>query len=61
MGDKGGQYKQVRMTDLTDTFWLHSCGDRKVWTPIRVKCVLCKLTQKEAEEAWKKGTVWENK
>jgi hypothetical protein len=49
------------MTDLTDTFWLHSCGDRKVWTPIRVKCVLCKLTQKEAEEAWKKGTVWENK
>ena len=49
------------MTDSMDTFWFHHCGDRKVWTPIGVKCMLCHSTQEQAESAWKEGTIWENK
>ena len=47
------------MTDNMDTFWFHECGDRKVWTPIGKPCVLCGLTKKEADKAWKKGPIWE--
>ena len=49
------------MTDSMDTFWFHNCEDRKVWTPIGRSCMICNLTQKEADEAWKEGTIWENK
>ncbi len=49
------------MTENTNTFWFHSCGNREVWTPIGGRCIICKLTEKEAQEAWRKGTLWENK
>ena len=49
------------MTDSMDTFWFHICGNREVWTPIGRSCVICNLTQEEADSAWRKGTLWENK
>ena len=49
------------MTDSMDTFWYHICEDRKVWTPIGRKCMLCKLTEEENRSAWRKGTIWEIK
>jgi len=49
------------MTDMTDTFWFHNCEERKVWIPKGAPCILCKLTEQEADSAWKKGTIWEDK
>ena len=50
------------MTDSMDTFWYHTCkNDQRVWTPIDRSCMICKLTEKEVDEAWKEGTIWENK
>ena len=49
------------MTDMTDTFWFHNCEERKVWIPKGASCILCGLTELEADSAWKKGTIWEDK
>ena len=50
------------MTENMDTFWYHTCrDDQRVWTPIGRSCMICRQTEKEADEAWKEGTIWENK
>ena len=45
------------MIENMDTFWFHNCEDRKVWTPIGLKCMLCHLTEEEDRSAWRKGTL----
>ena len=49
------------MTDMTDTFWFHNCEERKVWIPKGAPCILCGITEQEADSAWRKGTIWEDK
>ena len=45
-----------------NTFWYHTCrDDQRVWTPIGRSCMICRQTEKEVEEAWRKGTLWERR